>query len=442
MSAELIKVENDVAEVVIEVDGESFKEALDQAYLENRSHFNVPGFRKGKAPRRIIEVNYGKDIFYEEAVHLALNKLYGPMLDELELDAIDYPEMEVDGEVGEDGFKVNFKIPLRPEAVLGDYKGAKVEYEEVEVGEELVDAALENEREKNARLVNVDGAAEEGDTVNIDFEGFLDGETFEGGKAAGHDLELGSNSFIPGFEEQLVGKSEGDEVDVEVTFPEDYHSEDFAGKDATFKVVVNSIKRRELPELDDDFAMDVSEYDTLDEYKESLKKELEEQSEEVERDAKVGGAMEVLIDGMEVEIPDVLVEDELENEFRGLANQLAQYGMDMDMFLSSQDRTEEDMREEMRPTALHRVQEQLALTAFAKAEGIEVSEEEIDEELTELAESMESENVETFIEDWKKNQGTESAEMAVRNRKIVDRILEVFEFTPVEAKDEDSEESE
>ncbi len=444
---ELKSNENSKAVFTIEVGTDQFKDAVQKAYQENRHMFSIPGFRKGKAPRKIIETNYGKDIFYEDALNIVLNNVYEPALKELDLEPIDYPKVDVLDEISvEKPFNVEFTVQLKPVAELGDYKSIKLDIVKPEVTEEMVDAEINIERDKNSRLVTVsEGAAEDGDTVNIDFEGFVEDEAFEGGSAEGYDLVLGSNSFIPGFEDQLIGSTQDQELDVKVSFPEDYE-ESLSGKDAVFKVRVNSIKRKELPELDDDFAMDVSEFDTLDEYKADIKAKLEEASENNFKQQKINKAVEALLEMTEVDVPEVMVEDQIERDFHDFTHRISQMGIDLDTYYSITQSNEEAVKEELRLPAEKRVRTDLAIEAFAKAEDVEVTDEEIDNELRELAKIYAEKDIEKFVSEYKENNELSGITEFIRNRNTLDKLVEMVEFNLVDAESikdgEETEESE
>lgn len=441
MKVELKSKENSKAVFTIEIGTEEFKEAIQKAYQQNKHMFSIPGFRKGKAPRQIIESNYGKDVFYEDAVNVVLGDKYEPALKELELEPIDYPKVDILDEIStEKPFNVEFTVELRPIAELGNYKDIKIDITKPEVTEEMVNAEIDKERENNSRLVNItDRVSEDGDTLNIDFEGFVDEEPFEGGKAEAYDLVLGSKTFIPGFEDQLIGVKPEEELDVKVTFPEDYH-ESLKDKDAVFKVKVNSIKRKELPELDDDFAMDVSEFDTLDEYKNDLKAKLEEASEQQFTQNKINQAVNALVDITEVEVPEVMVEDQIKKDFEDFTHRISQMGIDLDTYYSITQSDEDTVKEELREPARKRVKTDLALEAFAKAENVEVSDEEIDNELRELAKVYAEKDIEKFVSEYKENNDLYGITEFIRNRNTLDKLVETVEFNIVEEVKEEVEE--
>ena len=434
MKTELISNKNSKAVFTVEINNEDFKKAIDEVYKRNKGQFNIQGFRKGKAPRKIIEANYGKEIFYEDALNDCLNDVYKDALDEHGLEPIDYPEVDLKDELStEKPFTAEFTVQLMPEPELKEgYKDAKIDLLQVELKDEDVDTFLENEREKNARLVEVeDRPAEDGDTVNIDYEGFTDGEAFEGGKAEGYDLVLGSHTFIPGFEEGLVGAEKGQELDVEVTFPENYH-EELKGKEAVFKVKVNSIKTKELPELDDDFAMDVSEFDTLEEFKKDVKERLEENVARNNKNESYNKAIEALSEYLEVEIPEVLIDNQIDMEMQNFEQRIMQMGMDLDTYYAMTQSDKEEVRNQMRPQAIARIEADFVIDALAEAEGIEASEEEIDKEIRTMAEQSQAEDVDEYIENYKEEVGTGAVERFVIQQKALDKAAELVNFNVVD----------
>lgn len=443
MKSELKKVENSIATFTITIESQEFKEALQRAYNENKHRFNIPGFRKGKAPRRIIEMNYGKEVFYEDAVNLVLADNYEETLDELKLSPIDYPKVSVKSEIDpEKEIEVEFNVQLKPEAKLGEYKSLKAEVLQKADLDKEVEARLEAERQKNARMITIeDRAAENEDTANIDFEGFVDGIAFEGGKGESYDLVLGSATFIPGFEDQIVGKKVGETFEVNVTFPEDYH-EKLKGKDAIFKVTLNSLKKKELPELDDDFAMDVSEFDTLEAYKADLREKADKELDDALESRKASKAVLALTDITEVDVPQVMVEKQVENEIRDFEQRLGQMGISLDQYIKMTGIELITMKNQMRPQAEARVKQELALEAFAKAENIEVSDEEIDNELKELAKIYQREDVEKYIEEYRAENDLNGITDFIKNRKTIEKLVEMVEFTLVEKESPKEEEKE
>ncbi len=367
-----------------------------------------------------------------------MNEKYGEALEELEINPIDYPEVDVKGEISiEKPFEVEFTVQLMPTPKLKDYSDAEIDVIQMVATDEDLDQVLESEREKNSRLVSVeDRPAESGDTLNIDFEGFVDSVAFDGGKSENYDLVLGSNTFIPGFEDGLIGTNAGDELDVNVTFPEEYQAENLAGKDAIFKVKVNNIKTKELPELDDDFAMDVSEFDTFEEYKTDLKKQLEENVQISNKNEKYNRAIKCLIEYLEVEIPEVVIENQIDHELHDFEHRLAQMGMNLDTYYQITQSEEKAVREELRPQAIARVQSDFALQALAEAEGLTASEEEIDKELRNLAEQYKTEDVDKFVEDFKAEEDLAPIENFIITNKSLDKAVEVVKFNVVDKYEE------
>lgn len=403
MNSVLEKKENNKATFTVEIGEDKFEEAIQKTYLKNRSRFNIPGFRKGKAPRKIIEMNYGEGIFYEEALNSILPEAYENAIDELELDPVEQPVVDI--EELEKGKPVVFKIEvtIKPEVKLGEYKSIEVEKVEYNVTDEDVEKELNNIQEKNARLIDIsDREVKDGDILNIDFEGYIDGEQFEGGTAEDQQLEIGSEKFIPGFEEQLIGKKKEEEVEVKVNFPEDYFEESLKGKEAIFKVIINDIKEKELPELDDEFAKDVSEFDTLDEFKNSIKEKLEKEmknKEKVEQEAKL---IDKILEEAEIDLPEVMIENQIENEMGQFDYSLRMQGLSIEQYFELTNTDLEGFKEQMKPEAEKRVRTELVLEEISKIEKIEASDEDVDKELEKMAEQYQSEDVQKFKEDMKK----------------------------------------
>ena len=386
MSLQVEKLEKNMAKLTIEVSAEEFEKAVQNAYLKNKGKINVQGFRKGKAPRNIIEKMYGPEVFFEDAANDLIPQAYEEELANCDLEIVSQPKIDVVQIKKGEPFIFTAEVALKPEVTLGEYKGLKVEVEDAAVTDEDVDKEIEAERDRNARTVTVEGrAAQLDDTVNIDFEGFVDGEAFEGGKGENYPLVLGSHSFIDNFEDQLVGKEVGDEVEVNVTFPQNYQAEELAGKKAMFKVKVNEIKAKELPELDDDFAQDVSEFDTLAEYKEDVKKKLTERKEQEVKRAKEEAVIEKIIENAEMEIPEPMVDAQVRQMVEDFAGRIQQQGLTFEQYMQFSGLTPDKMLEEMRPNALKRIQSRLVLEAVVAAEKIEVSDEKVDQELADMA---------------------------------------------------------
>ncbi|WP_374016567.1 trigger factor [Paenibacillus thiaminolyticus] len=387
MKATWEKIEKNVGVLEVEVDAERVTEALDQAFKKVSKRVNVPGFRKGRVPRPIFEAKYGVESLYQDAIDIMLPEAYTQAVKETDIKPVDQPDVEVEQFGKGQTFKFKAKVTVKPEVQLGEYKGLEVEKQSVEVTEEELDAELTRMQERHAELIIVDeDVAATGDSVVIDFEGFVDGEAFEGGKAERYTLELGSNSFIPGFEEQLVGMGTGDFKDVEVTFPEHYHAENLAGKPAVFKVKLHEIKRKQLPALDDEFAKDVSEFDTLEEYKADLKQQLQSRKEKEAEGAREAAVVEKAAENAEVEIPHAMIESEIQHMVKDLDNRLRMQGMNIDMFLTLSGQTIADLREQMQKEADKRVKNNLVLEQIAKEENLSISDEELSAELDKMAE--------------------------------------------------------
>jgi len=427
MSAVFEKKENNKVSFSFQLAAEDFEKAVQQAYLRNRSKFNIPGFRRGKAPRKIIELNYGEGIFYEDAINSLLPEAYEKAVRELELEPVDTPDINIEEINKGEPITVKVQVDVKPEVKLGDYKSIELEKVEYNVTDEMVEHELKHVQEDNARLIHVDRPVKEGDLLTIDFKGFVDDEQFPGGTAEGYQLEVGSNTFIPGFEEQLIGKNKGEEVEIKVTFPEEYHEESLAGKDAIFKVAIHEIREKELPELDDEFAKDVSEFDTLEEYKESIRAKLEEELKAREAFERENLVIEKAMEISEVDIPNGMIETQIDNELRQFDFRLRSQGLELQQYLELTGSKIEDLREQFREIAEKRVKADLVLEAIAKAESIEVTEEDIDEELRKLAEQYRAEDVEKFVEDMKKGD-LEYIKAGIVNSKVVDLLVENAKF--------------
>lgn len=386
MSVQVENLEKNMAKLTIEVSAEELEKAIQNAYMKQKSRISLPGFRKGKVPRHMIEKMYGPEIFYEEAVNIILPKEYPKAAEESGLEIVSRPDIDVVQLEKGKNFIFTAEVAVKPEVTLGKYLGVSVKKADISVTEEEVDAEVEKERQSNARMVTVEGrAAQDGDTVVIDYEGFVDGVAFEGGKDENHALVIGSHTFIDTFEEQLIGKNTGDDVTVNVTFPEEYHAPDLAGKAAMFQVKINEIKAEELPDLDDEFAQDVSEFDTLAEYKESVKGKLTERKENEAKRERENEIIEKIIADSQMEIPDAMVDTQTENMVDEFANRIAQQGLSMEQYAQFTGVTEEKLMEQMRPDALKRIQSGLVLEAIAKAENIEVSEDDVETEIGNMA---------------------------------------------------------
>lgn len=387
MSVEVEKLENNRARLTIEVPAEDLERALQSAYDAQKSRISIPGFRKGKVPRQMVERMYGPGIFYEDAANDLINETYPDAVTESGVDAVSRPELEVVQIEKGKPFIYAAQVVLKPEVILGKYKGIEVEKVDVTVSEADVDQEIEQERERNARNVTVeDRPIAEGDIAVIDFEGFVDGVPFEGGKAENHSLAIGSHTFIDGFEEQLVGKNVGDETEVNVTFPEDYHAEELAGKPAVFKVKVNEIKAKELPELDDEFAQDVSEFDTLAEYREDILAQLKERKEASAKRTREDEALQKIVEGSTMEIPEEMIDTQVDNMLNDLVNQLVSRGLTFEQYMRVTGMNIDQLREQMRPDADKRIRASLVLDQISKEEDIQVSEEEVEKEYERISE--------------------------------------------------------
>ena len=396
-----------MAKLTIEVDTAQFEDAMKKAFNKNKNKFNIPGFRKGKAPRAMIEKMYGEGIFYEDAADEAINATCMQAMNESELEIVSRPEVSVE-QIGKDKpFIYTAIVAIRPEVTLGEYKGIEVEKAEAAVAAEDVDAELKRVQEQNARQITVeDRPVADGDQTVIDFEGFVDGKSFDGGKAEDYALTIGSHSFIDTFEEQLIGKNIGEECEVNVTFPEEYHAAELAGKPATFKVTVKEIKVKELPELDDEFAGEVSEFDTLDEYKKDIEAKILERKQKEAATENENRVIEKVVANATMEIPDKMVEGQIDNMVQDTARRMQSQGLSMEMYMKYTGMTMESMREQMQPQALKRIQTRLVLEEVAKAENIQVSDERLDEEIAKMAVSyqMEADKLKEYMSDHDKDQ--------------------------------------
>ena len=382
MSVQVEKLEKNMAKLTIEVSSEEFENAIAKAYKKNKNKISMPGFRKGKAPRAMIEKMYGKGIFYEDAANSIIPDAYADAAKESELEIVAQPEIDVTQIESGKPFIFTATVALKPEVTLGEYKGIEVEKKEVEVTDEEVEAEINKVRESNARMLDIDDrATQDGDTVLIDFDGYVDGKQFEGGKADDYSLVLGSHSFIDNFEEQLVGKNIGDDVEVNVTFPENYQAEELQGKPAVFKVKIKEIKVKELPELDDDFAQDVSNFDTIAEYKEDLKKKLTENKEEALKREREEAVIGKIIENAQMDIPEQMVDAQTRQMTQEFAQRLSSQGLSIDQYMQFTGLTPQKMIEELKPQALKRIQSRLVLEAVVAAENIETTEEELDKEI-------------------------------------------------------------
>lgn len=400
MSVQVEKLEKNMAKLTIEVSAEEVEKALQGAFLKNKNRISLPGFRKGKVSRQMVEKMYGPEIFYDDAINAMLPDAYEKALEECEEDIVSSPSIDIVQIEKGKPFIFTAEVAIKPEVKLGKYKGVKVDKIEVEVTDEEVDAELAKERESNARNIEVtDRAVKDGDMTVLDFEGFVDGVAFEGGKGENYPLTIGSGAFIPGFEEQLVGAEIGKEVEVNVTFPEDYQAEELKGKAAVFKCTVKEIKEKELPELDDEFASEVSEFETLAEYKADVKAKLTEKKEKEAKDAKEAAVMEAIINDSDMEIPEVMLETQQKQMVDEFAERIQMQGLSIDQYFQFTGTNRDKMIEQVKPQAEKRIKTRLVLEAIVKAENIEASDEDFEEEIKVMAETyqMEPEKVKEML---------------------------------------------
>ena len=413
------KTEKNVVEFEFSVSGEAFRAAIEKAYKKNVGQINIPGFRKGKAPRQIVEKYYGSEIFYEDAVNIVLPDAYDKAIEEQNIEAVAQPEVDVKSISKEDGVVFTAKVAVKPEFELGQYKGVETKKITHRTTEKEINGEIEKIRERNARLVTIeDRAAALDDTVTIDFEGFVDDVPFAGGKGENFDLKLGSGQFIPGFEDQLVGKNVGEEVDVNVTFPKEYHAEELKGKPAVFKVKINAIKAKELPELDDEFAKDVSEFDTFAEFKDDMAKKLKEQNKEKAKRELEDKILEIICENTEIDIPEAMFETAVDNQIREFAMQLSYQGLSIEQYAQYTGVTLDAMKAQIRPDAEKKVKTSLVLEKIAKVEGIEVTDKEVDAELEKMAEQSKMK-----VEDVKKYVNLEDIKASKKVEKTIDFVV-------------------
>ncbi len=427
MSLQVEKLEKNMAKLTIEVSAEELEKAIQGAYLKNKNKITIPGFRKGKAPRKMIEQMYGKEVFYEDAANALIPESYEKALSECTEEIVSSPKIDVTQLEAGKPFIFTAEVALKPEVTLGTYKGVKVDKVEVEVSEEEVDAEINKERENNSRTITVeDRAVKDGDMTVIDFEGFVDGVAFEGGKGEDYPLTIGSGAFIPGFEEALIGAEIGVETDVNVTFPEDYQAAELAGKAAVFKCTVKEIKEKELPELDDEFASEVSEFDTLAEYKEDVKKNLAEKKEAAAKSAKEDAAIDAVIAEAQMEIPDAMVETQQRQMVEDFAQRIQSQGISMEQYMQFTGLDVNMLLEQVKPQAMKRIQSRLVLEAVVTAEGLTASEEEFEAEVAKMAESykMEADKVKELLGEGGKKQVMEDICVNKAVTLIVDNAVE------------------
>lgn len=429
MSAVLVSKEKNRAVFTVELPSEKLEEAIQKAYLKNKSRFSLPGFRKGHVPRKILEMNYGVEIFFEDAVNMLLPDAYEEAVEELELEPVAQPEVDVDELEKGSPVKFKFEVDVRPEVELGNYSNLEAEVNKYEVTDEDISRVIDRERDQNSRIISVeDRAVKDGDIVNIDFVGKLDGEEFPGGDAEGYELVIGSGAFIPGFEEQIIGKEIGQEFDVDVVFPEEYHDESLAGKNVIFEVKLNSIQEKELPELDDEFVKDISEFDTLEEYKNNVKIDLEEELKKQAEVEKENKAVEALMDVMKVDIPESMIDMEVDREYQNFLYRVQGMGLTLDQYFAIANSDEEKTREELRPASEKKVKGELALDEFIVKENIEATDEEIDKEISELAKQYELKDVDSFKETLKESGDLDFITNTVKRRKAVEKLVEMVKY--------------
>ncbi|MDO5409510.1 MAG: trigger factor [Lachnospiraceae bacterium] len=400
MSVTVETLEKNMAKLTITVAAEEIEKAMQAVYLKNKGRYSVPGFRKGKVSRTVLERMYGKGLFYEDAVNSVMPEAYAKAVEESGLDVVSEPAINFVETDPEKDLVFTAEVAVKPEVVLGEYKGLEVPKADLTVTEDEVMAIIKKEQEKNAVNKNVEGrAVQSGDITTIDFEGFVDGVAFEGGKGTDYPLTIGSNTFIPGFEDQIIGHEMGTEFDVNVTFPEDYQAEELKGKAAVFKVTVKKIEEKELPELDDEFAAEVSEFETMAEYKAHVEKAEAERKEVAAERAKEEAVINKAVENAQMDIPDAMVVTEANNMIREFAGNLERQGLNMEQYLQYFGQTEDGMREQMKPNALKRIQTRLVLEAIAKAEAFEITEEEVNAEIEKMAlqYNMEAEQVKSAV---------------------------------------------
>lgn len=428
MSLQVEKLEHNMAKLTIEVSAEDVEKALQAAYLKERSRISLPGFRKGKVPRQMIEKMYGPEVFYDEAANHMISEAYGKAYEECELDIVSQPKVAITQLEKGKPFIFTAEVAVKPEVTLGEYKGLKVDKVSTRVTQKEVDEEIDRERERNARTIEVtDRAVQDKDQVILDFEGFVDGVAFEGGKGEHYPLTIGSGAFIPGFEEQLIGAEIGKETEINVTFPEEYQAKELAGKEAVFKCTVHEIKAKEIPELDDEFVSDVSEEsETVDAYKAEVKAKIKERKEREGRQKKEDQAVEQAVANAQIDIPDPMIDLQTKQMADDFARRIMQQGMSLEQYFQFTGLSEEKMMEEFRPQAEKRIRTRLVLEAVVAAENIEVSDERLDEELKKMADSyqMEVEKLKEFMGDNEKKQMKEDIAVQEAVTLIADAAVE------------------
>lgn len=407
MSLQVEKLEKNMAKLTVEVPAEQFENAIKKAYNKNKNRFNIPGFRKGKAPLAMIEKMYGVGVFYEDAADEAINETYADAMKESGLDIVSRPEVSIEQIEKGKSFIYTATVAVKPEVTLGEYKGIEVEKADATVKPEDIEAELKKVQEQNARQLTVeDRPVADGDQVVIDFDGYVDGKAFDGGKATDYALTIGSHAFIDTFEEQLVGKNVGEECEVNVTFPAEYHAAELAGKPATFKVTVKEIKVKELPELNDEFAGEVSEFETLDEYKKDIEAKLSEKKQKAAATENENRVVDKVVEGASMEIPERMIDGQVENMVQDTARRMQSQGLDLEMYLKYTGMTLEQMKEQMRPQAVKRIETRLVLEQIVKQENIEISDERLDEEIAKMAAAyqMEADKLKEYMSEQDKAQ--------------------------------------
>ena len=421
MSCKVEKTKNaNEVKMEITIEAEKFENAIKKVYFKNAKYFNIPGFRKGKAPQNIVEKYYGKEIFYEDAFNEIAGEEYEKAIEESKVEVVGRPQIDiVTMEKGQD-LVFTAIVATKPDVELGKYKGIEIEKIEYNVEESDIENNLKQMQEKNARVISIETPVENGNIAVIDFEGFVDGKAFEGGKGENYSLEIGSGSFIPGFEDQVIGMKIDEEKDINVKFPDEYFSKDLAGKDATFKVKVHEIKKKELPELDDEFAKDVSEFDTLKELKDSIKERLVKENEQKAKYEKEEAVMKVVTEGMKVDIPAGMVEVEVDNMVKDMEQRMSYQGLKLEQYLKMLNKTEAEFRKDYEPQAIEAIKSRLALEAIIKAEKIEATEKDLKEKLEEMAK-----NYGKTAEELEKNDNIkEYIKQGIENEKAIEFLVE------------------
>ncbi len=429
MKANWEKLENNQGVLTIEVEEAQVNDAVDQAFKKVVKKVNLPGFRKGKVPRKIFEARFGVESLYQDALEILFPAVYGQAVQETGINPVDRPEVDVEQMEKGQNWVIKATVTVKPEVQLGDYKNLEIEAKEFPVTEEEVDAELTRMQERSAELnVLEDGEVANGDFAIIDFEGFVDGVAFEGGKGENYNLEIGSNTFIPGFEEQLIGLKKDEQKDVVVTFPEDYHSTELAGKEATFKVKINEIKRKSLPALDDEFAKDVSEFETLEELKADIKNKLEKKAEEDKENYERQTIIEKVAENATIDIPEIMIESEVDHMMKDFEQRLMYQGINLDLYYQFSGLDEEKLREQMKEEGSKRVRNSLTLEAISKAENVEVTDEEVEEEIKNLAEMYKrpEEEIRQFFSGRDQLEGIKND---IRIRKTIELLVELNKQT-------------